>query len=239
MSLDDDRLATASRALRRRQQLRQLDLVAPGRSRDFSRRLEAGRAGSLRLEDIREHFVQLGATVRISAWWNGAALDRLLDERHAEVVEATVAALRKFGWQVETEFTFSEWGERGSIDVFCAHPSTRSIFVGEAKSEWGSVEETLRVLNVKSRLAPVLAKRHFGFEPGSVATVLVFPEDRTARRVAQRFAATLQTAFPARNREVKAWLRRPAGPLRGLWFLTDVDQHRSPRGRGRSSRPGS
>ncbi len=233
MSLDDDRLAKASRALRRRQHLRQLDLVGPGRSRGFGRRLEAGRAGSLRLADIREHFVQLGATVRISAWWNGAALDRVLDERHAEVVEATVAALRRLGWQVEPEFTFSEWGERGSIDVFGAHPSTSSVFVGEAKSEWGSVEETLRVLNVKSRLAPGLAERRFGFEPRAVATVLVFPEDRTARRVAQRFAATLQTAFPARNREVKAWLRRPEGSLRGLWFLTDVDQHRPARGRGR------
>lgn len=230
MSLDDDRLAKASRALRRRQRLRQIDVVAPGRSRDFGWQLEAGRAGSLRLDDIRAHFAQLGATVRVSAWWNGAALDRLLDERHAQVVERTVAALRRFAWLVEPEFTFSEWRERGSIDVFAAHPLTRSVLVGEAKSVWGSVEETLRVLNVKSRLAPVLAKRHFGFQPQSVATVLVFPEDRTARRVAQRFAATLDAAFPARNREVKAWIRQPEGNLRGLWFLTNVDRDRPPRG---------
>ena len=236
MSLDDDRLAKASRGPRRRQGLRQIDLAVPGRSRDFSRQLEAGRAGSLRLDDIRGHFAQLGATVRVSAWWNGAALDRTLDDRHARVVDGTVSRLIPFDWLVETEFTFSEWGERGSIDVFAAQPTRRAVFVGEAKSAWGSIEETLRVLNVKSRLAPVLAERHFGFQPTSIATVLIFPEDRTARRIAQRFAATLETTFPARNREVKAWRRQPAGSLRGLWFLTDVDPDRPPRDRDRRRR---
>lgn len=222
MSRDDDRLARAARALRDKQGIRQRDLAQPGRSRHFVHRLEAGDVAGLRVGDIRDHLAQLGATLRITAWWNGASLDRLLDERHAAVVEATIAALRRYGWRTETEVTFSEWGERGSIDVLGAHDETSSIVVAEAKSEWGSLEETLRVLDVKARLATVIAERRFGLVPRRVAVLVVFPEDRTARRVAERYRATLSTAFPARNVAIRSWLRRPAGPLRGLWFLSNV-----------------
>lgn len=207
-------------------------MIAPGRSRHFTRRLEAGDVAGLRVGDVRHHFAQLGATVRITAWWNGAALDRLLDERHAQVVETTIAALQHHGWRTETEVTFSEWGERGSIDVFGAHDASRSVVVGEAKSEWGSIEETIRVLDVKARLAPVVAEHRFGFVPERVAVLLVFLEDRTARRIAQRYAATLSSAFPARNVAIRSWLRRPDGALRGLWFLPNVHPHgpRTPTG---------
>ncbi len=223
MSRDDERLGRAARALRLNQGLRQRDLVVPGRSREFTLRLEAGQLDRLRVGDVRDHFAGLGAAVRINAWWNGASLDRLLDERHAAVVEAMIRWLGHYGWRAETEVTFSEWGERGSIDVFGVHDATRSVVVGEAKSEWGSLEETIRVLDVKHRLAPVVAKRRFGWAAQQVASLLVFPEGGSARRVAQRHAATLGTAFPARNVEVRRWLRRPNGALRGLWFLSDVD----------------
>lgn len=176
----------------------------------------------MRVEDIRGHFTRLGATVRVSAWWNGAALDRLLDERHAAVIEGFIGELQRFEWRAATEVTFSEWGERGSIDVLGAHDPTRSIIVGEAKSEWGSVEETIRVLDVKTRLGLSVAKDRFGFVPARIGVLLVFPEDRTARRIAQRYEATLSSAFPARNVAIKRWLRRPDGPLRGLWFLPNV-----------------
>jgi hypothetical protein len=153
----------------------------------------------------------------------------LLDERHAAVIEATIGALRHLRWErTETEVTFNEWGERGSIDVFAAHDATRSVVVGEAKSEWGSIEETIRVLDVKARLAPGVAEERFGFRPKNIGVLLVFPEDRTARRIAQQYGATLATAFPARNVEIRKWLRQPAGPLRGLWFLSNVH----PRGPG-------
>ena len=194
----------------------------PGRSTHFVRRLESGAAGSLRLDDIRDHFAKLGAAVRVTPWWNGALLDRLLDERHAAVIDASLVDLKPLGWRADTEVTFSEWGERGSIDVFAAHDESRSVVVGEAKSAWGSVEETLRVLDMKVRLAPQLAERRFGFRPVNIGALLIFPEEPTARRVAQQFRATLEAAFPARNREIRRWLRRPSGPIRGLWFLSNV-----------------
>jgi hypothetical protein len=219
---DDDRLARAARLLRKREGLGRLDLVAPGRSRHFGRRLEAGEAGGLRIDDVREHFARLGAQVRVSVWWNGAGIDRLFDQRHAELVERSIQALNGFGWRCETEVTFSEYGERGSIDLFGAFQAARCALVGEVKSEWGGMEETLRRLDVKARLAPKLAAATFGFRPVAIGRLLILPEDRTARRIAARHQATLDVALPARNREVRAWLRQPSGPLSGLWFLSEV-----------------
>jgi hypothetical protein len=225
---DDERLARIAAQLRRRQKLGRLDLVGAGRSRHFGRRLENGEADRLRWGDIRDHFAQLGARARIVVWWNGAALDRLLDQEHAALVEQVVVQERRWGWQCEAELTSSEYGERGSIDVFGALEAARAVVVNEVKSDWGSIEETLRRLDVKARLAPVLAERAFGFRATSVGRVLILPGSRTARRIADRHAATLATALPHRNREVKAWLRQPSGPLRGLWFLSEI--HASGRG---------
>ena len=222
MERDDEGLARASRLLRRRHQLTQPAMVVPGRSRHFTRRLESGLAGELRLDDIRGHFSMLGARVRVSVWWNGALLDRLLDEEHAGIVEAAVGAVRRYGWSVETEVTFSEYGERGSIDLFGRDERRRAALVGEVKSAWGSMEETLRSLDAKERLAPRICFQRWGWRPVWVGKVLMLSEDRTARRVAQRHAATLDSALPARSREVRAWLHQPDGPLRGLWFLSNV-----------------
>lgn len=222
MARDDEQLARASRALRSAQGVRQSDIVGGGRSRHLPRLLESGRAGELRLDDIRSHFEKLGATIRVTPWWNGASLDRLLDERHAGVVNAAIRLLLADGWSNQPEVTFSEWGERGSIDVFGAHELTHSVFLGEVKSEWGSLEETLRVLDAKVRLAPMLAKKRWGWTPTNLGVALILPEAPTNRRIAGRYAATLEAAFPARNREIRRWLRAPSGRLRGLWFLSDV-----------------
>ena len=222
MPRDDERLAHASRALRRRQGLTQQSLAGDGRSRHTQHLLESGRAGRLQLDDIRAHFGKLGANVRVTAWWNGAALDRLIDSEHAAVVEASVRELTRHGWSVEAEVSFSEWGERGSIDLLGGRKADLAVVVGEAKSAWGSLEETLRALDTKIRLAPTIATKRFGWTPRTVGALLVFPEDASARRIAQRHSATLGRAFPARNREIRRWVVKPDGPLRGLWFLSSV-----------------
>jgi hypothetical protein len=231
VSRDDERLARAARALRKRAGLTQRGLVADGRSRRFVLSLEGGRAGELRIGDLREHFARFGATVRISAWWNGADLDRLLDSEHASVVGAAIDWLHTLGWpRVDTEVTFNHYGDRGSIDLFGAQPETRSIVIGEVKSAWGSLEETLRSLDVKARLCPQLAEERFGFRPVNVAVLLIFPSERTARRIADRHASILDSAYPARTAGIRKWLRKPSGPLRGLWFVTDAP-HSGPRTR--------
>lgn len=173
----------------------------------------------------------MGAAVKVSVWWNGAALDRLLDQRHAALVERVIGVLNASGWKCLTEVTFSKWGERGSIDVFAAFEEARAVFVGEVKSEWGSIEETNRRLDVKARLAPTLTEETFGWRPRSVARVLVLPDEMTARRIAERHRDTLAVAYPARSREVRRWVRRPEGSLRGLWFLSEVPRSRPESGR--------
>lgn len=163
----------------------------------------------------------MGAHARVTVWWNGAALDRLLDERHAGIVERVVAVLVSAHWQTLTEVTFSKWGERGSIDVIAGQARHRALFVGEVKSEWGSIEETNRRLDVKVRLAPEIAEERFGWRPKLLARVLILPDEMTARRIAAKHATTLDAAYPARSREVRRWIRKPVGPLRGLWFLSN------------------
>src|SRR5205085_7217347 len=111
----------------------------------------------------------------ITVWWNGAAIDRLLDARHAEIVTAAASIQGARGYRVLTEFSFNEFGERGTIDLFAGRDDVRAIVVGEAKSEWGSLEETLRRQDVKRRLAPKLAKSAFGWSPKYVASILIFP----------------------------------------------------------------
>lgn len=226
MARDDDRLARAARALRRREGLLQRDLTAPGRSRHFVLQLESGGAPNLRLKDIRDHFARFGASVRVTAWWNGAELDRLIDGEHARVLGTSIDWLRRLGWdRIDSEVTFNHFGDRGSIDLFAAQELTRSVVVGEIKSAWGSLEETLRSIDVKARLAPQLAAERFGFAPLNIAVLLAFPAERTARRIAERHSAVLDAAFPARTMDVRRWLRRPSGHMRGLWFVTDVHSH--------------
>ncbi len=222
MTRDDDRLAQASRALRRRAHLSQQQLAGPRLSRRRQHLLADGQAGRLQLDDIREHFRKLGATVRVTAWFDGATLDRLIDAEHAAVMDAAVRELTRYQWPAAAEVTFSEWGERGSIDVFAGREAERVVIVGEIKSAWGSIEQTLRSIDVKVRLAPAIAEKRFGWKPFVVSALLIFPEDPTARRIARQHATTLNTVFPARNLAIRRWLRKPSGPLRGLWFLSDV-----------------
>ena len=223
MASEDEQLARAARALRRELRLRQEDLVGRGRSVHLTHAIESAAIGHLRVDELRAHFAALGAKVRITAWWNGASLDRLIDARHAAVVERLVAVLHSLGWDVRTEVSFSEYGERGSIDVFAGRADSSAVFVGEAKSEWGSIEGTLRSHDVKTRLAPTICERVFGFKPRNIASALVFPDEMTARRIADRHEATLNASYPFRARALRRWLVRPSGPLRGVWFLSNPD----------------
>jgi hypothetical protein len=156
----------------------------------------------------------------MSVWWQGAELDRLIDQDHAAVVETVVAVLRDLGWVVLTEVTFSEFGERGSIDVLGFHPASGTLLVVEVKASWGSVEATNRALDAKVRLAPKIGEARFGIRPVAVGRLLVFPDESTHRRVAERHATTLVSVYPNRGREIRRWLRRPSGSLSGLWFLS-------------------
>jgi transcriptional regulator with XRE-family HTH domain len=217
-------LAQICRALRRRLGITQRKLAElSGVPRDDLVLIEGGRAGEVEIERVRRVLESLDGRLRVTAWWNGAAADRLLDERHAGIIERATTTIVHCGlWEVLSEVTFSEYGERGSIDLLGAHLPTRSVLVGEVKASVGSLEETNRVFDVKGRLAPKIALARFGWTPSSVSRVLIFPEDRTVRRVIDRYAATMTALYPMRGREFRSWLRKPTAAVSAIWFLSEV-----------------
>ena len=173
-------------------------------------------------------FGALGVRLELSAGWRGGELDRLLDERHASLVEAASGVYLRAGWEAHPELTYARFGERGSIDLFAVHSATRVVAVNEMKTSVTSVEELIRRHDAKARLARDICFERFGWRPSIVGRILIIGEDRTARRVVDRHATTFAAAYPARSREIRRWLGSPDQPISGLWFLT-----LKPRGNGR------
>lgn len=155
--------------------------------------------------------------------WHGEGLDRLLDAAHASITDAVLRVLRDEGWEVATEVTFNEYGERGSIDILAFHPATRSLLVIEIKSVVPDLQAMLGTLDRKVRVAAKVA-RDRGWQAATVSRVLVLPDDRTARRRVGQHASTFEAALPSRTAAVRKWLRKPVGALAGVLFLTDAHQ---------------
>jgi transcriptional regulator with XRE-family HTH domain len=218
--MDDVRVGRALRALRLRRGLRQADVAAAaGLAQSTISLVERGHWSTLSIRTIRGVFAVVDARVEGQLTWRGGALDRLLDERHAELVGAFADRLRRAGRAVVIEATFSEYGERGAIDILAGRLDHRAALVVEAKTEVISVEETLRRLDVKTRLAPRVAAERLGWRPTVVGRCLVIADGSTARRRVARHARVLDQAFPVRGHAVGAWLGRPTGSMSGLLFL--------------------
>lgn len=163
----------------------------------------------------------VGGYLSLRIVFQGEALDRLRDRRHAALVDAMVDRLRADGWDVATEVSFNHFGERGSIDILAYHPATRRLLVIEVKTVVPDIGGSLATLDRKVRLAPDLAQAR-GWNPRTVARLLVMPEASTVRRRIGSHEATFANAFPARNVEVNRWLRAPVGSLSGLIFLSSA-----------------
>lgn len=185
--------------------------------------IESGRLAGVRFGDLRRVFEAVGSGFDGDVIWRAAALDRLLDARHTAVVAASMALLRRLSWDVHPEVSYSIFGERGSIDVLAARETERAVVVEEAKAEIGTIGETIRKLDEKSRLVRErIGFERFGWSPAAVGRLLVLPDTDTARRAVARNAAVLDPAFPARGRVVGRWLRAPVGPMSGILFVPVV-----------------
>ena len=219
--MDDARLGRLVRALRHRRRWRQVDLAERAAvGHDAISNLEAGRIGAMRTDSIRAIVAAFGLSYEPSIRGLGAREDRLLDERHAGLLGSCAAWLSGFGWLTRAEVSYSEWGERGSIDLLAWHPPTASLLVIEVKTELVSIEATLRKLDEKARLAATIA-RSLGWQAASTSRLLILPDDRTHRRRVAAHAAILDGAFPSRWRELSRWCRSPSGEIAGLVFLND------------------
>jgi transcriptional regulator with XRE-family HTH domain len=212
------------RTLRRRRRMTQSQVAArAGVSRAVVWRVEREHADRVAGHTLERVAVVLGARVDLPLLWQGEGLDRLLDARHAGLVERVVALLNARGWAAITEASFNIRGERGSIDVLGFHAGTGSLLVVEVKSVVPDVQGMLAGLDRKGRLGRDVA-RDRGWNAASVTRLLVLPSDRTARRRVESHSATIQSALPAGTLEIRRWLRSPTGTMHGVLFVPDAPE---------------
>lgn len=222
-AMDPVRFGADVRILRLRKRWTQRRLATEaGVKRWVVTEIESGRGDNIAAKRLVAVVRAVGGAVTLRVQFQGEALDRLRDRRHARLVELIVTQLRAEGWLVATEVSFNVYGERGSIDVLAFHPATRALLVIEVKSVVPDVGSMLMTMDRKARLASDVARRQLGWDADAVSKLLILPEDRTARRRVADHATTFDVAFPDRNVTVRHWLRSPVGVVAGVMFLTDA-----------------
>ena len=200
--------------------MRQEDLGrTAGISQDLVSLIERGKIDGLRIRILVELARNLGADLVVTLRWRGGDLDRLLDEGHAALMGRAAAVLESAGWSVMPEVTFSYFADRGSIDILACHPPTSTVLVVEVKTEFTSLEETLRTHDMKARVARKVALERAGWHGRAVARMLVLPDASSARRRVARHGARLARAYPLTGVAARGWLRLPSGASGLLLFL--------------------
>jgi len=243
--MDDVAVGRAFRTVRVRRRLRQSDVAAAaGLSQQTISRLVSGALGPVSMDTLRRVATAMGVRITLDVRWQGADLDRLVGARHSAMHEALASMFAILPeWVSAPEVSFAIYGERGVIDILAWHERTRSLLVIEIKTELVDLQATLGTLDRKVRLASQIAQQR-GWDPVTVGAWLVVAEGSTNRRRIQRHATLLRTALPDDGPMLRAWLRRPSGPLRALSFLAApgsprayAQTHRVNRPR-RAERPG-
>jgi transcriptional regulator with XRE-family HTH domain len=144
------------RMLRVRRGWRQGDVAAKARiSRAAIGRHENGRIGSL--SALERHAAVFSLRLDVRLLGRAGGLVRLADEEHAALGEAVALWLRDMGFEIETEASFSEWGERGRIDLLAFHPATGTLVLVEVKTQLLDLQDLFGSLGVKERLVGALA----------------------------------------------------------------------------------
>jgi transcriptional regulator with XRE-family HTH domain len=204
LAMETDRVSRVVRALRHRRGLTQEELALRARtSASVISRIECGRLTECSLEAVDAALTALDARLVVDVRWRGGELDRLLDADHASLEEQWHRRLTAWHWLVRDEVSFNEYGDRGRIDLLGWHPGTRTLLVNELKSGIYEMQSLFGTLDVKERLAPVIARR-FGWKPERVVVCLVLGEGRTTRRRVVEHAA-LFSRFDRRGRSAFAW----------------------------------
>jgi hypothetical protein len=191
---------------------------------------------------IRAICAALEISLPFAPRWRGPDLSRMLDREHAALVDQTVALLQSEHWETLVEYTFSVFGERGSVDVIGWREDFAALLIVEVKSAIVDQQNLFSSTDRRRQLVPPLLARERGWRAQHVGLLLVMP-DRTANRDAlARHAASFKTAFPARAREIRRWLREPASTIAGALFVRNMAPPHAKCGTGgphRVRRPGS
>ena len=208
---------------RQRKQWRQVDLgAAAGVSRSLVALAEAGAIERMTVRSLRRIRLPLEMRFPIAPLWNGGEADRLRDRDHARLVDNVVAVLNRYGWEAVLEWTFSHYGERGSVDVIAWQAASRSLLVIEVKTRIYDVQQLIASIDRKVRLAAQLLRIERGWDSRAQGRAVAVPELTANRSLIARHSAVFQSAFPGRSREVRSWLQRPVGTFSGLWFLSSA-----------------
>lgn len=220
----DEQIGRFVRQLRHRRGWRQADLSERARRpRSALVDLEAGRIGRLTVDAIRDFIEALGGRLTIEAT-SGASDPRLLiDAGHAFLQEHWKRRLERWGWLVRAEVSFNHYGDRGRVDLMAFHPATGVLLIIEIKTVLWDVQALLGSLDVRVRVAPLVA-RQLGWQPRVVVPVIVFDAATTVRRRLKDHAA-LFAPFELRGREAISWLRTPMKPMKppaGAIILTKL-----------------
>jgi transcriptional regulator with XRE-family HTH domain len=218
------RLGSAFRAIRLELHLRQSDVASrAGVSQATISAIERGLLDVLAVGTLDRVAAVLQADLSVELRWRGPKLARLLDRRHAALQNLIVSELLARGWQVLVEESFNVFGERGSVDIVAWLPGAGALLIIEIKTELVDLQDLLRTVDMKTRVVPEVVRRSHGWQPVSVASVVVLPSSNSHRRAVAAHASLLDAALPGRTREVRRWIRQPAGALRGIWFFPCID----------------
>jgi len=197
-------------------------------------RMELGSISSVLV--LRAHAAVMDLRVEFRVAGRGADVARLLDEEHAAIVETIAASMARVGWQVEAEASYSEFGERGRVDLLAFHPATTVLAVTEVKTDLADLQDLFGSLNVKARLAPGLGRRR-GWRASRVVSVLAVAATAANRAVVGVHPALFSPferrwlrdrGLPTLNRDqVLVWIPASAAGRRG--WLAGRKRVRMPR----------
>jgi transcriptional regulator with XRE-family HTH domain len=228
--MTDQQFGALIRFVRIRLRWRQCDLARRASvSQTIVSRIERGHLGSVPLDTIRRVAAALDIRVDVIGRWRGGDSSRLLNARHSALNESVIRALRRPGWSLAPEVSFSIYGERGVIDLLAWNSEQGTLLVIELKTEIVDVNELVGTFDRKIRLAVQIARDHgWAIESGTaVSAWLIVSDTRTNRRRVQDHAGLLRAAYPGDGRAVRRWLANPHGAIRGLSFWPSTPATRS------------
>jgi hypothetical protein len=198
--------------------------------------MERGQLASLQLGSIRRVGAVLEMQLQFQQRWRGGELARLLDAEHAALVERVTRELSAAGWEVQPEYTFNHFGERGSVDLIAWHPVRRAVLLVEIKTRIVDVQELLATMARKRRIVPSLLGQERAWVPDAVGQILVVLNTSTNRRAVASHAATFEAAFQTRTSAVRRWIRAPEANLAGIAFVASSASRGRTKGSGGSAR---
>jgi transcriptional regulator with XRE-family HTH domain len=231
--MDVVRLGMGFRALRMRRRWTQAQLGAKAHvSRAVVCGIERGHADRVAVHTLVRVAAALDARLDIRLLWQGEGLDRLLDLRHAGLVDQVLEILSSSDWETATEVSFNVRGERGSIDILAFHAATGSLLVIEIKSVVPDMQAMLAGVDRKGRLARDLARAGLeGDISDSAAGAPRRPHGTTPSR-------GIRSDLPNRTSGSNGGDPPLATPTRGLDARCLVPVRCAPAGHSSSSRDG-